>query len=37
VLIEVGEVEIAVPRDRQGSFEPAIVKKRQAGSPASTS
>jgi putative transposase len=25
----VGEVEIAVPRDRDGSFEPVIVKKRQ--------
>ena len=25
----VGEVEIAVPRDRQGTFSPAIVKKRQ--------
>jgi putative transposase len=29
VLTEVGEVEIAVPRDRDGSFEPKIVKKRQ--------
>jgi putative transposase len=29
VLTEVGEVEIAVPRDRDGSFEPQIVKKRQ--------
>jgi putative transposase len=29
VLTEVGEVEIAVPRDREGSFEPQIVKKRQ--------
>lgn len=25
----VGEVEVAVPRDREGSFEPVIVKKRQ--------
>jgi putative transposase len=25
----VGEVEIAVPRDREGTFSPAIVKKRQ--------
>ncbi|MFI0467446.1 IS256 family transposase [Saccharopolyspora sp. 5N102] len=25
----VGEVEIAVPRDREGTFEPQIVKKRQ--------
>ncbi len=29
LLTEVGELEIAVPRDRDGSFEPAIVKKRQ--------
>jgi putative transposase len=29
LLTEVGEVEIAVPRDRDGTFEPAIVKKRQ--------
>src|SRR3954470_22627558 len=29
VLTEVGPVEIAVPRDRDGSFEPKIVKKRQ--------
>ena len=29
VLTEVGEVEIAAPRDRDGSFEPQIVKKRQ--------
>ena len=29
VLTEVGEVEIEVPRDRDGSFEPRIVKKRQ--------
>ena len=28
VLTEVGEVEIAVPRDRDGSFEPRIVRKR---------
>jgi transposase-like protein len=25
----VGEVEVAVPRDREGSFEPVIVQKRQ--------
>jgi hypothetical protein len=25
----VGEVEVAVPRDREGTFSPAIVKKRQ--------
>jgi putative transposase len=29
VLTEVGPVEIDVPRDRDGSFEPAIVRKRQ--------
>ncbi len=29
VLTEVGPVEIDVPRDREGSFEPKIVKKRQ--------
>jgi putative transposase len=29
VLTEVGEVELEVPRDRGGSFEPQIVKKRQ--------
>ena len=29
VLTEIGPVEIEVPRDRDGSFEPAIVKKRQ--------
>src|SRR5947199_4366197 len=29
VLTEVGPVEIAVPRDRDSSFEPAIVRKRQ--------
>jgi len=29
VLTEVGSVEITVPRDRDGSFEPAIVRKRQ--------
>jgi len=29
VLTEVGPVELAVPRDREGSFEPQIVKKRQ--------
>src|SRR3954463_9007052 len=29
VLTEVGPVELAVPRDRDGSFEPQIVKKRQ--------
>jgi putative transposase len=29
VLTEVGEVEIEVPRDRAGSFEPRIVQKRR--------
>ncbi|GAA1887528.1 IS256 family transposase [Asanoa iriomotensis] len=29
VLTEVGPVEISVPRDRDGSFEPQIVRKRQ--------
>ncbi|WP_093804123.1 IS256 family transposase [Streptomyces sp. Wb2n-11] len=29
VLTDVGPVEITVPRDRDGSFEPKIVKKRQ--------
>jgi putative transposase len=29
VLTEAGPVEIAVPRDRDSSFEPAIIKKRQ--------
>jgi putative transposase len=29
VLTEIGPVEIDVPRDRDGSFEPVIVKKRQ--------
>ena len=29
VLTEIGEVELQVPRDRDGSFEPKIVRKRQ--------
>lgn len=29
VLTDVGPVDITVPRDRNGSFEPAIVPKRQ--------
>jgi putative transposase len=29
VLTEAGPVEITVPRDRDGSFEPRIVRKRQ--------
>jgi transposase-like protein len=29
VRSEYGEVEIAVPRDREGEFEPVIVKKNQ--------
>ncbi len=28
-----GQVEIAVPRDRNGTFEPVIVGKRKRGSP----
>jgi putative transposase len=29
VITEVGQVEISVPRDRDGTFEPVIVRKRQ--------
>jgi putative transposase len=29
VLTEDGEVEIAVPRDRAGSFEPQLIAKPQ--------
>ena len=29
VITDVGPVEIEVPRDREGSFDPKIVKKRQ--------
>jgi putative transposase len=29
VLTDVGPVEVEVPRDRQGSFEPQLVRKRQ--------
>lgn len=29
VLTDVGPVEVEVPRDREGSFEPGIVRKRQ--------
>jgi putative transposase len=29
VITEIGPVQIDVPRDREGSFDPAIVKKRQ--------
>jgi putative transposase len=29
VITEVGPVEISVPRDRDGTFEPVIVRKRQ--------
>ena len=29
VLTDVGPVEIEVPRDREGTFEPVIVRKRQ--------
>ncbi|MEB3103303.1 IS256 family transposase [Ferviditalea candida] len=34
VTSEFGDVEIGVPRDRQGEFEPAIVKKHQKKMPA---
>jgi putative transposase len=29
LLTEIGGVELEVPRDRAGSFEPQIVRKRQ--------
>ena len=29
VITEIGPVQLEVPRDREGTFEPAIVKKRQ--------
>lgn len=29
MVTEIGPVDIEVPRDREGSFEPAIVRKRQ--------
>jgi putative transposase len=29
VATEVGPVEVAVPRDREGTFEPQLVRKRQ--------
>src|SRR5690348_97545 len=29
VLLDIGPVELTVPRDRDGSFEPQIVRKRQ--------
>ncbi len=31
VVTEVGEVTISVPRDRDGTFEPVIVRKRPSG------
>ena len=37
VLSEVGPVEIDVPRDRDGSFEPKIVASASDGCPGSTS
>jgi transposase-like protein len=37
LLTEVGEVEIDVPRDREGSFEPQIVEKQRRRLSASTS
>jgi hypothetical protein len=33
VLTDVGPVEITVPRDRDGSFEPKIVKSGRSGFP----
>ena len=36
ILTEDGEVEIAVPRDRIGSFEPQLIAKARRGSTAST-
>ncbi|MGY3621668.1 transposase-like protein [Bradyrhizobium sp. USDA 10063] len=37
ILTEDGEIEIAVPRDRAGSFEPQLIAKgRTPGSMAST-
>jgi transposase-like protein len=33
VTTDVGPVEIEVPRDRSGSFEPQLVKKRQRRRP----
>jgi transposase-like protein len=36
VLTEDGEVEIAVPRDRAGSFEPQLIAKGRRGSTGST-
>jgi transposase-like protein len=29
VLTEIGPVQIEVPRDRDGTFEPGVVRKRQ--------
>ncbi len=29
VLTDIGPIEVAIPRDRDGSFEPQLVKKRQ--------
>ena len=37
VLTDVGAVDLAVPRDRSGSFEPRIVRKGQSRLEASTS
>ena len=36
ILTEDGEVKIAVPRDRSGSFEPQLIAKGQTHSPVST-
>jgi transposase-like protein len=37
VLTDVGAVDLAVPRDRNGTFEPQIVRKARPGWRASTS
>lgn len=29
MLIDIGPVQVAIPRDREGTFEPQIVRKRQ--------
>jgi putative transposase len=37
VLTDFGAVDLAVPRDRNGTFEPRIVRKARPGWPGSTS
>ena len=36
VLTDIGPVEVAIPRDRDATFEPQIVRKRQRRCPGST-